>query len=158
MEPIVAAVADGYRSVHDQMRNEIRGLGTEELNWTPAPETNSIATLVVHTVGSEGEIWRTVRGVPSDRDRPSEFRTRIASADDLLPLLDAADALLDELAPAVTAADLATVRPRPPREPQTGLTWLVTNYGHAREHLAHLQLTKQLYANHASRSAGAVSS
>jgi hypothetical protein len=50
------------------------------------------------------------------------------------------------MAPRITAEDLAAERPRADRPPETGLHWLLTNYGHAREHLAHIQLTKQLYA------------
>jgi hypothetical protein len=48
----------------------------------------------------------------------------------------------------MTAEDLVAIRPRGDRPPQTGLHWLLSNYGHAREHLAHIQLTKQLYAEH----------
>jgi hypothetical protein len=55
------------------VREEIRGLDAEALNWTPGPETNSIAVLVTHLLGSEMEMWRIVRGLPSDRDRASEF-------------------------------------------------------------------------------------
>ena len=31
------------------------------------------------------------------------------------------------------------------RDPQIGLHWLLNNYGHAREHIGHLELTAQLY-------------
>ena len=31
------------------------------------------------------------------------------------------------------------------RAPRTGLFWLLNSYGHAREHLAQLQLTEQLF-------------
>jgi hypothetical protein len=68
-----------------------------------------------------------------------------ATPDDLIHRLDAADALLDELAPKVTAEDLAAERSRGGREPQQVRWMLVSNYGHAREHLAHIELTQQLY-------------
>jgi hypothetical protein len=60
--------------------------------------------------------------------------------------IDQADAYIEAMAPRITAEDLAAERPRGDRPPETGLHWLLTNYGHAREHLAHIQLTKQLYA------------
>ncbi len=63
----------------------------------------------------------------------------------------AAFAYLDDIGSGITADDLAAVRPRPNRDPQTGLHWLLHNYGHAREHLAHIQLTKQVYAATATR-------
>jgi len=45
----------------------------------------------------------------------------------------------------LTAADLTEMRPRGDRPPKPGLEWLVSNYGHAREHLAQILLTIQLH-------------
>ena len=145
MEPVVAKITEQFKAVHDELRKEVRGMDTESLNWKPAPETNSIAVLVVHTLGSEGEVYRIVANVPSARDRLAEFQVAENEAD-LLAKLDEADVLIDELAAKITAADLEASRPRRQSPPETGLHWLVTNYGHAREHLAHIQLTKQLLA------------
>ena len=146
MEPVVATIGELFRAVHAQLRKEVQGLDAAALNWSPAAETNSVAALVVHTLGSEAEVLRTVRAVPGNRDRDAEFRAEAETADELVRQLDEADSYLDEMAAAMTEADLAAVRPRGDRPPQTGLYWLVSNYGHAREHLAHIQLTKQLYA------------
>lgn len=145
MEPVVAKITEQFKAVHEGLRTEVRDATVDELNWTPAPETNSIAVLVVHTLGSEAEVYRIVANVDSNRDRPAEFQATAESRDDLLRQLDAADALIDDLAPRITADDLAQMKPRGERPPETGLHWLLTNYGHAREHLAHIQLTKQLY-------------
>jgi hypothetical protein len=146
MDPVVAKVAEQFQAVHGQLRDEVRGLSAVELNWAPAPETNSIAALIVHTLGSEAEVLRVVASVPGTRDRDAEFRATASEADDLISELDQADAYLEAMAPRITADDLAAEKPRGDRPPQTGLHWLLTNYGHAREHLAHIQLTKQLYA------------
>ncbi len=146
MEPVVAEVVRGFKDVHAKLRDEVRGMDREELNWTPGPETNSAAVLVTHTLGSEMEMIRIVANAPNERDRAAEFRTDAATADDMLSLLDEADALLDELGPTITAEDLADPRPRRDNPPAPCLRWLMTNYGHAREHLAHVQLTRQLYA------------
>jgi hypothetical protein len=145
MEPVVAEVAEEFKTVHSQLRDEVRGLSPEELNWKPAPETNSIAVLVVHTLGSEAEVLRVAAKVPGERDRPAEFRVTAEDAEDLIRQIDQADSYLDALAPRITAENLAEELPRGDRPPETGLHWLITNYGHAREHLAHIQLTKQLY-------------
>ena len=144
-EAVVATIAEGYKDVHRQLREAIQSLDTAALSWAPGAETNSAQVLVVHLLGSEGEIWRTVANLPSDRDRPTEFRTEGATVADLLSRLDAADALVDEVAPHITTHDLHAMKPRGDRPPQTGLSWLITNYGHAREHLAQLQLTLQLW-------------
>jgi hypothetical protein len=60
-------------------------------------------------------------------------------------MIDAADREMDEQIAALTPADLNEPRPRGDRPPRPGVFWLVTNYGHAREHLAQIELTKQLY-------------
>ena len=146
MDPVVAKVAEQFQATHSQLRDEVRDLSEDELNWKPAPETNSIAVLVVHTLGSEAEVLRVVGNVSGTRDRDAEFRVTANTADELLREIDQADSYLEALAPRITADDLAAERPRGDRPPQTGLHWLLTNYGHAREHLGHIQLTKQLYA------------
>ena len=146
MEVVIETVRDLFRAVHAQLREEVRGLDAAALNWAPGPETNSIAALVVHTLGSEAEVLRTVRALPGERDRDAEFRRRAETAEELIQVLDGADAYLDELAAGITAADIAARRPRGDRPPETGIYWLISNYGHAREHLAHIQLTKQIYA------------
>jgi hypothetical protein len=146
MEPVVAKIAEQFKVVHSQLRDEVRGLSQDELNWKPAPETNSIAALVVHTLGSEAEVLRVAARVSGERDRDAEFRATAEDAEDLIRQLDQADAYLEALAPRITAENLAAELPRGDRPPETGLHWLITNYGHAREHLAHIQLTRQLYA------------
>jgi hypothetical protein len=146
MEPVVAKIAEQFRVVHGLLRDEVRDLSVEELNWKPAPETNSIAVLVVHTLGSEAEVLRVAANGPGERDRPAEVPVSASDAADLVKEIDEADSYLEAMAPRITAEDLAAVRPRGERGPETGLHWLLNNYGHAREHLAHIQLTKQLYA------------
>ena len=133
-----------YHDVHDKLRDQVRGMDAGTLNWKPLPLANSVAVLIVHTLGSEREMIRAVRSLPTERDRDSEFRAE-AEAADLLVLLDRADADLNEHLVAVTAADLTELRPRGDRPPRPGLEWLLSNYGHAREHLAQVELTKQLY-------------
>jgi DinB superfamily len=132
-----------YRAVHDQMREHVRGMDRGTLNWKPLPLANSVAVLVVHTLGSEQELIRAVRSIPAERDRDAEFKAE-AEAADLLALLDEADRGL-ELLDGLNAADLIELRPRGDRPPRPGLDWLLSNYGHAREHLAQIELTKQLY-------------
>lgn len=83
------------------------------------------------------------------RNRASEFSARVEDPEELLSRIAALDQLLEESGPQITDEDLATLRVRPSavrdRTPRSGLFWLLNSYGHAREHLAHLQLTKQLF-------------
>jgi hypothetical protein len=141
---IAGTIGTLYHDVHDKLREQVRGMDAGTLNWKPLPQANSIAVLIVHTLGSEREMIRAVRSLQTERDRDSEFRAEADSAD-LLALLDQVDRELDEHLGAMTAADLTELRPRGDRPPRPGLEWLLSNYGHAREHLAQVELTKQLY-------------
>ena len=141
---VARTVAALYHEVHAKMRDQVRGMDHGTLNWSPLPKANSLAVLVTHTVGSEREMIRALRQIASDRDRDSEFKVE-SDAADLLALLDQADRELDEHIAALTPADLTEQRPRGDRPPRPGIEWLISNYGHAREHLAQMELTKQLY-------------
>ncbi len=145
MELCLSTVLDLFRSVYRSMDEEIRDLTPEALQWTPAPETNSIAVLVVHTIGSAEEVIRIVRALESHRDREAEFVPNDLTLTALRDRIARAGAFLDDVATGVTTDDLAALRSRPNRDPETGMYWLLHNYGHAREHLAHIQLTKQVY-------------
>jgi hypothetical protein len=149
MEPTVATLVDLFRGVHAKFREMVRDMDSEQLNWSPAPDTNSVAVLITHTLGSELDTLLFVRDIQGDRDRDSEFRATASSASSLLAALDLADELLGEHGENLTSDQLVAVRERPNRDPQTGLYWLLSNYGHAKEHLGHLELTNQLYARQA---------
>jgi hypothetical protein len=140
---------DESRRLHDQVRAEVKGLDPRALNWVPAGETNSVATLVVHILGSEAEVLRIVRAMPTDRDRDSEFGGLVGGDEELLGMIDEADKLLDQLTPHVSSNDLAAERIRPSavrnKGPRKGIYWLLNCYGHTREHIGHLELTMQLY-------------
>jgi hypothetical protein len=141
---VATTVGALFHSVHEEMRKQVRGLDHGTINWKPLPLANSIAVLIVHTLGSEREMIRAVRKLTTERDRDAEFKAEM-DADGLIALLDQTDRELDEHLGALTAADLTEMRPRGDRPPKLGLEWLVSNYGHAREHLAQVELTKQLY-------------
>jgi hypothetical protein len=144
VKTVAGGFAKAFHEMHDNFRDQVRGLDHGTLNWRPLPKANSIAVLVVHSIGSQREMLRAVRRLPTERDRDSEFKAE-AEAADLLALLDQADRDVDEHLGALTADDLSGMRPRGDNPPRPGIEWLLTNYGHAREHLAQIQLTKQLY-------------
>jgi hypothetical protein len=143
-QAVAKTVAALYHSVHEKMREQVRGIDQGTLNWKPLPLANSIAVLVVHTLAAEREALRAVRGLSSDRDRDAEFKAE-AEDGDLLAMLDQADRDVEQHAGAMTATDFTEMRPRGDRPPRPGLEWLLSNYGHTREHLAQMELTKQLY-------------
>jgi hypothetical protein len=113
----------------------------------PTSGANSIATIITHVIGSEAETIRSVAGVASERNRAAEFGGDGLTKRDVLGLLDVADRLLSELVGHLDPERLSVqirLPTLPAEEMRLGLTWLVANYGHAREHLGQIQLTRQL--------------
>jgi hypothetical protein len=145
---VVSTVLALFDQLHDQVRQEIAGLDDLAVNWTPTRGTNSIATIVTHLVGSEAETLRGVAGLPSSRHRPGEFGGERRTAAEVIEELAGSDRLIAELRPRLTSDRLDTLLSLPTLpadQRRSGLTWLAGNYGHAREHVGHIQLTKQLY-------------
>ncbi len=143
-DAVRAAFRALYSDLHETLRAQVRGLDDGTLNWRPLPKANSIAVLITHSLGSELEMMRAVRSMPTQRDRDAEFRAE-AGAARLLEAIDAADREMADLITSATREDLTEPRPRGDRPPRPGIEWMISNYGHAREHLAQIELTKQLY-------------
>jgi DinB family protein len=82
---VADATIDGIREVLEESLGELRkgvaGRSVEQLNARPAGgDTNSIAVIVTHALGSTRAWLSLAMGAPMpDRDRPAEFR---AVADD----------------------------------------------------------------------------
>jgi len=144
----VSVVIAQFGELHNELRLVVANRDEESLNWTPCPGANSAATIVTHTLGSEAETLQAVAGVPGSRNRDAEFTVGNQSQADLLDQIRHADSLLDDLAPmltddrALTPTNLPTLSSD---DRQPGMTWLIRNLGHAREHIGHLRLTVQLY-------------
>ncbi len=145
---IVETLHERCKWLHQMLRDEVRGLTQEQLDYVPAPEANSIGVLVTHILGSEAEFWHLVAGATVQRDRAAEFASRGRTAAELLAQIDAADRMLDELAPQIGHDALAKVWQRANGDARTGAYWLINSFSHGREHLGHLQLTKQLRPEH----------
>jgi len=143
-DPVVEALVKLFRELHERLRGQVRDLDAGTLNWRPLPKANSIAVLVTHMMGSEIDLIRNVRSVPNTRDREAEFRVEPDAAK-LLELIDTADRELEQQLGALTSEQLAAMVERGPRGTRPGIEWVLFNYGHSREHLAHIELTKQLY-------------
>jgi len=146
-DPISVVIAQ-FAELHDELRLEVTNRDDESLNWIPCPGANSVATIVTHTLGSEAETLRAVAGVPSRRGRGAEFKMGNQSKADVLDQIRHAVSLLDDLAPTLTddrALALTALPTLSSDDRRSGMTWLVGNLGHAREHMGHLRLTVQLY-------------
>jgi hypothetical protein len=136
-------IAWGLKDAHDRFRAVITGLTPDQLNATLGPETNSIAVLTTHALGSERQVLELVAEQDPVRDRDAEFRARAEGAEQLLAALDRADALVDQLLPGLTPQQLEQPLFRNDLT-LAGARWLVRAFGHVREHAAHAELTRQL--------------
>jgi hypothetical protein len=135
-----------HQAAHQQMREEIAGLDSAALNWTPGPETSSIGVIITHALGTESEMLRNLLRIPTNRNRDDEFIAQVHEREALEQKIASAEKYWEELAPNLGESELRTLVPRPSKPiPQSGLFWLVRNFGHLREHIAQIQLTKQLY-------------
>jgi hypothetical protein len=153
---LVEVFVEQIHAVHAEIRDEIRALPDDAVTWTPSEGANSIAVLVTHLVGSELETVRLVAAATTARDRAAEFQVTGLGANELVRLLDEADAVVDELGPRIGETDLQALRVRPSaldQAPKSGEFRLVSTLGHAREHLGQILLTKQLHENGAGRQA-----
>jgi len=145
---VASSVLILFEQLHDQIREAITGLDEEGLNWSPGEGANTVATIVTHVLGSEAEALRCVAGVACGRDREGEFARGARRVVDVLDALRDGDELLASLQPHIGAHHLhrALALPTlPVDQRRSGLTWLVGNYGHGREHVGQIQLTRQLY-------------
>jgi hypothetical protein len=132
------------------IRAAIDGASAEALNRRPGGEdTNTMAVLATHALHST-RWWLSVAvDAPApERDRPAEFEATASSAEDLLALLDRFGgeclALLEGGGPFDPGA-LRESRPAyGPPETVTAAWALLHALEHLREHVAHLQLTRQL--------------
>jgi len=135
-----------HQAAHQQLRDEIAGLDSRALNWTPGPETSAIGVIITHVLGAEAEMLRNLLKIPTRRNRDDEFVTRVHEQEELEQKIASAEKDWQELAPRLGESELQAVVYRPNKPvPQSGLFWLVRNFGHLREHIAQIQLTKQLY-------------
>lgn len=133
-----------FHEIHERYRQVVVDLAPEALSWTPGPETNSIAVLVRHTVASEKGMLFGLAGHPVDRNLPADFVSRPTTASELLRLLDEADDRVDEMFALISEDALTASYSRPHDQVLTGVEWAVNTYGHAKEHIAHAELTAQL--------------
>jgi hypothetical protein len=147
---VADATIDGLREVLEESLGELRkgvaGLSIDQLNARPAGgETNSIAVIVTHALGSTRAWLSLATGAPTpDRDRPAEFR---AVADDGFAAMTE-----ERIAACLGLLDGATWDParigtaswtRPP-ETRTASYAASHALSHLGEHVGHLHMTLEL--------------
>jgi hypothetical protein len=140
-------------AVLDEMYTDLLELlGTLDdyaFNWSPPfAETNSIAVLTAHMLGSNARWLSRATGNEVATHRPTEFQARGSVADAVAKVEQAkADARrwLEQL----EQVDLGTTRDTGQQGWTVSAAWCVEHaIAHAHDHWGQVQLTRQLHAAH----------
>ena len=147
MHPFFADCLDRLTALHDEIEKAMAGLSLEALDWSPGPEMNSMAVLVMHTAGAERYwIGDIVGQDPSGRVREQEFKTSDMSEVVLREKLQAALAHSQEVIAALSLDDLAQPRYSSRHDKDFTAGWaLVHALEHTAVHTGHIQLMRQLW-------------
>lgn len=146
MEPILKGFYDLLEDMHADCREAFAGLGTDELDWVPGEEMNSMAVLAAHIAGS-ATFWigDIVMQEPTGRDRPAEFVTEGMDEGALTQLLDRSLARVAGAFESLSLAQLAETRSSPFSDREFTVAWAIAHIlQHTALHLGHMQVTRQL--------------
>jgi hypothetical protein len=148
MSNAVETFKEGLKQLFHEQHNEWRkimvGLNAEALNWKPGDDTNSLAALIAHTCDAERFLMAIALGIKLDRDREAKFRVIVSVADELLNLLEEAEAEVDGYIDRLTDDSFITEHTLPGRT-HTGAWWSLRALEHSREHIGQGLLTRQMY-------------
>lgn len=145
MDALAAATLHRLEELHNSIKAVVAALPVEALDWSPAPEVNSVAVLVAHVCGSE-HFWigEKIGGTPAHRDRAAEFAVSKLDRSALLALLDDALAMAARSLAALTPATLSQPAGVSSRGFAYDVAWALQ---HALEHVAlhtgHVELMRQ---------------
>jgi uncharacterized damage-inducible protein DinB len=147
MQPFAADFLSSLESQHAEIERAIDGLPQAALDWSPGPDMNTVAVLVVHLTGAERYyLGDVIAGEPSNRDRPAEFQTRGLDANTLKARLQTATDYARRVLEGLTLEDLETKRTVPRDGSQRSVaSCLLTVATHTALHAGHIQITRQLW-------------
>lgn len=151
-DPTLEAARSFVDESLDSMRAAVAGSSADALNRRPAgDDTNPVAVLVVHAVSSTRWWLSIALGAPiPERDRPSEFLTVVAGADELLGVFDPIAADCRALLDTDMAFEAGAMREEPSEGERVSAAWaLIHAVEHLREHVAHAELTRQFWEDRA---------
>lgn len=145
MDSMLAAAQTQIADLHARLRKTIEDTDPASLDWKPGAETNSVAVLAIHMLGSEELVVSTIAGAPVARDRDAEFRTVGLDKASLLARLDQVDARVRAWLASIDESRLATTYELFGGG-RTGAVRLFSTITHLAEHIGQAQLTCQLWA------------
>lgn len=151
MEMIFASALSRLEEMHQGYFDFMAGLSTEELDWSPGPEMNSLCVLGVHVTAAE-RFWIGL-GIDDviERNRPAEFQAsgfevealKARFAANLIFYRDAFEGQDGQRLAEVV--DVSHFMERPSQLVSRGYA-LLRGLDHTAEHLGHAGMTRQLLA------------
>ena len=148
MEQFFADMLDRLEALHEDYFEYMEGLTTEQLDWTPGTDMNSLCVLAVHVSQAERYWIGLGIGDPIVRNRAAEFEVSGYALDELKKRFTDNIAYYKqafELASTATFEQKETVALFPERTWETTRSWaLLHALDHTAEHLGHAGITRQL--------------
>lgn len=152
MERLFADMLDRLEELHSHYFQYLEGLTTDQLDWTPGADMNSLCVLAIHVTQAERYWIGLGAGDPIQRDRPSEFK---ASGHDLADLKARFVRNMDYYKQAFptlsvnTFDETVTVSLNPNNIWDCTRSWAFLHaLDHTAEHLGHAGMTRQLLDRH----------
>jgi hypothetical protein len=145
MEPYFEDYLLNIKELHNDILNELTDLPPVALDWTPAPDVNSINVLVIHTVGAQrfliGEI---IAGEPPVRDRDAEFKVHGLDTEELVQHINKSFEYIHSALDGLRIDDLVSTRDF--RGCERSVAWILGHaLKHTATHLGHIQLMRQVW-------------
>jgi uncharacterized damage-inducible protein DinB len=147
MQSFFTNYLDNLLEYHAEIRNAIKGLPANALNWVSGAEINSINVLITHLIGAERYwIGDVIFGEPSGRDRDAEFKVEGLSETELVQKLSEIESYLQNRVATLTLQELEEQRISPRNGREVTLGWALCHaLKHTALHLGHIQITRQLW-------------
>lgn len=125
------------------------GLDAAALNWRPLPNANSLYILATHIIGNiEETVLGLICGQTVVRDRDAEFAATGHDAASPRARWQRLEAQITQHLASLPPTELDRQRLHPRRGQLTGWEILIVVARHAAEHLAHAELTRDLWVAH----------
>lgn len=151
MDVIYQEMSERLAATLSAIERAITALPDAAFDWSPGPEMNTVGVLVAHTLGAT-RFWvgDVAGGEPSGRIRESEFETAgVGSAQWVergRATLAHSQSVLSRLLP----AELNDARIVPTSGREVTVAWaLLHALEHAALHAGHIEITRQLWEQHA---------
>lgn len=147
MKKTFAALLDRFDELHRAIKETLEIMPAEALDWSPGPEMNSLAVLVMHLTGAE-RYWvgDMVRSDPSFRDREAEFRAKGLTAEALRKRITDLEAYEHRTFETLGLAELEEERISPRDGQKYTVAWALSHaLEHTAIHLGHIQMLVQLW-------------